>query len=146
VGDQRHAPSALPPGKTRYPFIGGWVDPKAGLDGCGKSRSPPGFDSQNVQPVVSRYSGWAIPALSMILLLLHNILFMSIFSSFINWMRANEVFDRFEVPTALFMRIQLFSPSDPRRPRHFLPLTHREPLTQWHVISQKTWIPKGGIL
>jgi hypothetical protein len=24
--------------------IGGWVGPRAGLDGCGKSRPPPGFD------------------------------------------------------------------------------------------------------
>jgi len=26
------------------PCIGGWVGPRAGLDGCGKSRPPPGFD------------------------------------------------------------------------------------------------------
>ena len=38
LGGQRHAPAALPPEKTRYPFMGGWVGPKAGLDGCGKSR------------------------------------------------------------------------------------------------------------
>jgi len=39
------------------------VGPRAGLDGCGKSRPPPGFDPQTVQPVASRYSDWAIPAL-----------------------------------------------------------------------------------
>jgi hypothetical protein len=36
VGGQLHAPAALPPGKrpgTR--FIGGWVGPRAGLDGSG---------------------------------------------------------------------------------------------------------------
>jgi len=33
---QLHAPTALPPGETHC--IGGWVDPKVGLDGCGKSR------------------------------------------------------------------------------------------------------------
>ena len=33
----------LPPGKTRYHFIGGWVGPRAGLDGR-KISSPPGFD------------------------------------------------------------------------------------------------------
>jgi len=38
VGGQRHAMTALPPGNTRYPFIGGWVGPRVGLDGCGKSR------------------------------------------------------------------------------------------------------------
>jgi hypothetical protein len=42
--------------------IGGWVGPRTGLDGCGKSRSPPGFDLRNMQPVASRYTGWAIPA------------------------------------------------------------------------------------
>jgi len=35
--------------------IGGWVGFKAGLDGCGKSRPPPGFDPRIVQPVASRY-------------------------------------------------------------------------------------------
>ena len=40
VGGQRHAPAALPPGKTRYPiqFTGGWAGPRANMDGCGKSR------------------------------------------------------------------------------------------------------------
>jgi hypothetical protein len=42
--------------------IGGWVGPRAGLDGCGKSRPPPGFDPRTVQPVASRYTDWAIPA------------------------------------------------------------------------------------
>ena len=36
--------------------IGGWVGPRAGLDGCGKSRPPPGFDPLTVQPVASRYT------------------------------------------------------------------------------------------
>ena len=34
------------------PRIGGWVSPRAGLEGCGKSRPPPGFDPRTVQPVV----------------------------------------------------------------------------------------------
>ena len=39
------------PGKeTRYPFTGGWIGPRAGLDGCGKSHphrnSIPGWSSQ----------------------------------------------------------------------------------------------------
>ena len=28
----------------------------AGLDGCGKSRPPPGFDPRTAQPVASRYT------------------------------------------------------------------------------------------
>jgi hypothetical protein len=39
VGGRRHAPAALPPGKRHGTHcIGGWVGPRAGLDGCGKSR------------------------------------------------------------------------------------------------------------
>ena len=38
VGGQRHAPTALPPGKRPHTHcIGGWVGPRAGLDGCGNS-------------------------------------------------------------------------------------------------------------
>ena len=40
---------------------GDWVDPRAGLDGCGKSHLPPGSDSRTVQPLASRYTDWAIP-------------------------------------------------------------------------------------
>ena len=35
--------------------IGGWVGPRASLDGWGKSRPPPGFNPRTVQPVASRY-------------------------------------------------------------------------------------------
>ena len=38
VGGQRHAPATLPPEKKPGTSCeGGWVDPRAGLDGCGKS-------------------------------------------------------------------------------------------------------------
>jgi hypothetical protein len=56
VGDQRHSPAGLPPG--------GWVGPRAGLDGCWKFRSLPGSDPRTVQLVASRYTDWAIAALS----------------------------------------------------------------------------------
>ena len=40
---------------------GGWVGPRAGLDRCGKSRPPPGFDPRTFQPVASRYTHYAMP-------------------------------------------------------------------------------------
>jgi hypothetical protein len=39
VGSQRHDPAALPRERPSTQCIGGWVGPRAGLDGCGKSRS-----------------------------------------------------------------------------------------------------------
>jgi hypothetical protein len=64
VGVQLYAPAALPPGKrpgTHYQ--GGWVGPRAGLDGCGKPRPPPpGFDPRTVQTVASRFTDYAFPA------------------------------------------------------------------------------------
>jgi len=57
VGGQSQDPAALPPGKRPVNHcIGGCVGLKAGLYGCGKSRLPPGFDPQTVQPVESRYT------------------------------------------------------------------------------------------
>ena len=61
-GDQHHAPAALPRGGPGTHWTGGWVGLRAGLDGCGKSRPTPGFDPRTVQPAVSRYTDWAIPA------------------------------------------------------------------------------------
>jgi hypothetical protein len=59
VGGQRHAPADLPPPPRERPgtsFVGGWVGLRAGLDECGKSRPPPGFDPWTVQPVAIRYT------------------------------------------------------------------------------------------
>jgi hypothetical protein len=57
VGGQRHAPAALSPGERPGTHcIGGCVVPRAGLDGCGKSRPTPGFDPRTFQPVASRYT------------------------------------------------------------------------------------------
>jgi len=38
VGGQRHVPATLPRDGRGTHGIGGWVDPRAGLDGRGKSR------------------------------------------------------------------------------------------------------------
>jgi hypothetical protein len=57
VGCQRHAPAALyPRERPATHCVGGWVGPRACLDGCGKFRPPPGFDLRTVQPVASRYT------------------------------------------------------------------------------------------
>ena len=64
VGGQCHA--TLPPGKTWYPSIGGWVGPRASLDRW-KILPPPGFDPRTVQPVASRYKDYAISAHTIIL-------------------------------------------------------------------------------
>jgi hypothetical protein len=57
MGGQRHVPVALLPGKEGDPVPtlqeAEWA-PGAGLDGCGKSRPPPGFDPRTFQSVTSR--------------------------------------------------------------------------------------------
>jgi hypothetical protein len=38
--------------------VGGWVGPRAGLDGCKKSRPPPGFVPWTVQRVTRQNQNW----------------------------------------------------------------------------------------
>ena len=56
VSGQQHAPAALYPreGPGTH-FTGGWVGPRADLDGR-KNLVPTGIRSWTVQPVVSRYT------------------------------------------------------------------------------------------
>ena len=62
VGGQHHAPAALPPGKRPGTHcIEGWVGPRAGMNGGGKSRPPPGFDPRTVQSAANRYTDRAMP-------------------------------------------------------------------------------------
>jgi hypothetical protein len=69
VSGQLQAPDALPPWE-RAPgihFIGGWVNPRAGLDDMEKWTffTLPGLELPLplvVQPVASRYTDWAISA------------------------------------------------------------------------------------
>jgi len=58
VGGQRHVLAALPLGKrpaTHFTKV--WLEPRAGLDECGKPRPTSEFDPRTVQPVTSRYTG-----------------------------------------------------------------------------------------
>jgi hypothetical protein len=50
------SPLLYPRERPGNPCVAGWVGPRAGLDGCGKSRPTPGFDPRTVQPVASRYT------------------------------------------------------------------------------------------
>jgi hypothetical protein len=60
-GWSRHAVAALPSGKRLGTHCTGrWLGPRAGLDGCEKSRLPPEFDPRAVQPVARRYTDHAI--------------------------------------------------------------------------------------
>ena len=43
---------------------------RAGLDGCGKSRPPPGFDPRTVQPAASRYTDYVMPASIIIIIII----------------------------------------------------------------------------
>jgi hypothetical protein len=60
VGSQHHAPAALPPGKPRYPLYRRLGGPQGRSGRVQKIAPPPGFDPRTVQPVVSRYTDWAI--------------------------------------------------------------------------------------
>ena len=62
VGDQRHTPAALPPGKTRYPLYKGLGGPQGRSGRVQKISPSQGFDPRTFQPVASRYTGWTIRA------------------------------------------------------------------------------------
>jgi len=54
VSDQQHALAALyPRERPGTPCTGGWVGPRAGLNGR-KMSSPPGYNPGTLQPIVSR--------------------------------------------------------------------------------------------
>ena len=57
VGGQRHAPAALPPGKTRYPLYRRLGGRQSRSGRVRKISPPPGFDRRTVQPVASRCPG-----------------------------------------------------------------------------------------
>ena len=64
MGGQHHAPVALPPRKTLYPLYRKLGGPQRLSGGVRKISPPPGFDPRTVQPVASRYTDCAIPALA----------------------------------------------------------------------------------
>jgi hypothetical protein len=56
VGGQRHAPTALPPGKTQYPLYTRLGGPQDRSGRVRKISLPPGVDPRTVQPAASRYT------------------------------------------------------------------------------------------
>jgi len=62
VGGQRHPRPLYPRERPATHCIGGWVNPRDGLDGCGNSRPPPEFDPRTSQSLASRSTDYAIPA------------------------------------------------------------------------------------
>jgi hypothetical protein len=48
--------------QNRHPLYRGLGECRAGLDRCGKYRPLQGLDLRTVQPVMGRYTDWAIPA------------------------------------------------------------------------------------
>jgi hypothetical protein len=57
-------PGRFTPAKHTIPnCLGCWVDPRTGLDGCGKSPPPQrGFDLRTVQLAASHHTNFSIPA------------------------------------------------------------------------------------
>ena len=53
VGGQRHAPAALPSGKTRYPLCRRLGGPQDRSGRMRKISPPPGSDPRTIQPVAS---------------------------------------------------------------------------------------------
>jgi hypothetical protein len=62
VGGQRHAPAALPSGKTVYPLYRRLGGPQVQSGQVQKISPQTGFDPPTVQPIASRYTNWAISA------------------------------------------------------------------------------------
>ena len=63
MSGQQHAPTALyPRERPGTHCTGGWVGPRAGLDRCGNSRPPPGFDPPTVQAVAQSLYRLSYPA------------------------------------------------------------------------------------
>jgi hypothetical protein len=57
---QLHTPAILYPWERPCTHCSvGWVGRRAGLDRCGKSHPPPGFNPWTIQPVASRYTNYA---------------------------------------------------------------------------------------
>ena len=62
MGDQHHAPADLSSGKNRYPLYRKLGGPQERSGQVRKNSLAPGFDPPTFQPIVSRYTDYAILA------------------------------------------------------------------------------------
>ena len=62
VGGQRDPPTALLPIKTRYPLYRRLGEPQGRSGRMRKVSPPPGFNPRTVQPLMSCYNNYVIPA------------------------------------------------------------------------------------
>jgi hypothetical protein len=122
VGGQRHAPAALSPGKTRYPLYRRLGGPQGRSVQVRKISSPPGFDSQTVQPVASR----SLSSVQVIKL----------------WNDAMPELHKLRM--SLIIQEFKFSPlgiPDPWRWEYYVRSKRRAPLNQRHgIVSRKKWV------
>jgi len=58
-GSASRSGRSLPPGKTRYPLHRRLGGPQSRSGQVRKISPPPEFNPRTVQPVTSRYTGWA---------------------------------------------------------------------------------------
>ena len=117
MGGQSHDPTALPPAKTRYPFYS-----RLGRAQCRSGRvrkilPPPGFDTLTVQPVVSGYTDWAIPAHYSILVVRFKVIAALILKITVIWDVKLYLVHSINVsyePTAAIFNLHNFFPEDGR--------------------------------
>jgi hypothetical protein len=66
VGGQRRAPADFASGKDPVPIVqeAGWAPGPVWIGA--ENLAPQGFDPRTFQPVASRYTDWAIPALDIL--------------------------------------------------------------------------------
>ena len=56
VGGHCHSLAAVPQERLGTHCVGGWLGPRAGLNGCRKSRPQPGFVPHTVPHILSHYA------------------------------------------------------------------------------------------
>ena len=138
LGGQFHAPAALPPGnRPGTHCMGGWVGPRAVLDGCGNSRHPPRFDPWAIQPVASRYTDWDIPAHRVLCIIYNSTCYCTVLC------RANSRFSWSTLPPAVVVPA---GPPDPPGEGTAIPsfVSHCLPVDT--LSSQRTWTSINSVV